>query len=160
MTGPGAGIYAPVVEAMRVYIDHVNAKGGVNGKPIKLIVLDDGAEPSRAAANAKKLTQDNVLMLVNSSLSSTYAPMVVESKRANIPLFFGGSVCPKETYPPADPLQFCSSAFGANLDSQGALGIREGAGQGAGAHRLRGDGDPDLARRDRLRRGPGRRRWA
>ena len=123
MTGPGAGIYAPVVEAMRVYIDHVNAKGGVNGKPIKLIVLDDGAEPSRAAANAKKLTQDNVLMLVNSSLSSTYAPMVVESKRANIPLFFGGSVCPKETYPPADPLQFCSSAFGANLDSQGALGF-------------------------------------
>jgi len=123
MTGPGAGIYAPVVEAMRVYIDHVNAKGGVNGKPIKLIVLDDGAEPSRAAANAKKLTQDNVLMLVNSSLSSTYAPMVVESRRAKVPLFFGGSVCPKETYPPADPLQFCSSAFGANLDSQGALGF-------------------------------------
>ena len=123
MTGPGAGIYAPVVEAMRIYIDHVNAKGGVNGKQVKLIVLDDGAEPSRAAANAKKLTQDNVLMLVNSSLSSTYAPMVAESKRANIPLFFGGSVCPKETYPPADPLQFCSSAFGANLDSQGALGF-------------------------------------
>jgi branched-chain amino acid transport system substrate-binding protein len=123
MTGPGAGIYAPVVEAMRVYIDHVNARGGVNGRPIKLIVLDDGAEPSRAAANAKKLTQDNVLMLVNSSLSSTYAPMVVESRRANVPLFFGGSVCPKETYPPADPLQFCSSAFGANLDSQGALGF-------------------------------------
>ncbi len=121
MTGPGAGIYAPVVEAMRTYIDNVNARGGVNGKPIKLIVLDDGAEPSRAAANAKKLTQDNVLLLINSSLSSTYAPMVVESKRANVPLFFGGSVCPKETYPPADPLQFCSSAFGANLDSQGAL---------------------------------------
>jgi ABC-type branched-subunit amino acid transport system substrate-binding protein len=121
MTGPGAGIYAPVVEAMRIYIDHVNSRGGVNGKQVRLVVLDDGAEPSRAAANAKKLTQDNVLMLVNSSLSSTYAPMVAESKRANIPLYFAGSVCPKETYPPADPLQFCSSAFGANLDSQGAL---------------------------------------
>jgi ABC-type branched-subunit amino acid transport system substrate-binding protein len=121
MTGPGAGIYAPVVEAMRIYIDHVNSRGGINGKQVRLVVLDDGAEPSRAAANAKKLTQDNVLMLVNSSLSSTYAPMVAESKRANIPLYFAGSVCPKETYPPADPLQFCSSAFGANLDSQGAL---------------------------------------
>jgi len=121
MTGPGAGIYAPVVEAMRIYIDHVNSRGGINGKQVRLVVLDDGAEPSRAAANAKRLTQDNVLMLVNSSLSSTYAPMVAESKRANVPLFFAGSVCPKETYPPADPLQFCSSAFGANLDSQGAL---------------------------------------
>jgi len=122
MTGPGAGIYAPVVEAMKAYLDHVNAKGGVNGKPIRLIVQDDGAEPSKAAANAKKLlSQDKVVLLINTSLSSTYAPMVAEAKRADVPLYFGGSVCPKETYPPADPLQFCSSAFGANLDSQGSL---------------------------------------
>ena len=124
MTGPGAATYAPVVDAMKAYIDHVNAKGGVNGRQIRLIVQDDGAEPSKAAANAKKLlAQDNVVLLINTSLSSTYAPMVSESKRANVPLYFGGSVCPKDTYPPADPLQFCSSAFGANLDSQGALGF-------------------------------------
>ena len=124
MTGPGAATYAPVVDAIKAYIDHVNEKGGVNGRQIRLIVQDDGAEPSKAAANAKKLlAQDNVVLLINTSLSSTYAPMVSESKRANVPLYFGGSVCPKDTYPPADPLQFCSSAFGANLDSQGALGF-------------------------------------
>lgn len=124
MTGPGAATYAPVVDAMRAYLDHVNGRGGVNGKPVRLIVQDDGAEPSRAAANAKKLlAQDKVLMLINTSLSSTYAPLVSEAKRANVPLYFGGSVCPKDTYPPADPLQFCSSAFGANLDSQGSLGF-------------------------------------
>ena len=122
MTGPGAGIYAPVVDAMKAYLDHVNAKGGVNGRQIRLIVQDDGAEPSRAAANAKKLlAQDKVVILINTSLSSTYAPMISEAKRAEVPLYFGGSVCPKETYPPADPLLFCSSAFGANLDSQGSL---------------------------------------
>jgi ABC-type branched-subunit amino acid transport system substrate-binding protein len=127
MTGPGAATYAPVVDAMKGYIDHVNANGGVNGKPIRLIVQDDAAEPSRAAANAKKLlSQDNVVMLINTSLSSTYAPMVSEAKRANVPLYFGGSVCPKDTYPPADPLQFCSSAFGANLDSQGSLAFIKG----------------------------------
>jgi ABC-type branched-subunit amino acid transport system substrate-binding protein len=121
MTGPGAGTYAPVIEAMRAYLDHVNAKGGINGKPVRLIVQDDGAEPSRAAANAKKLLSDNVLMLINTSLSSTYAPMIAEAKRAGVPLYFAGSVCPKETYPPADPLLFCSTAFGANLDSQATL---------------------------------------
>ena len=122
MTGPGAAIYAPVVDAMKAYVEHVNRQGGVNGKPIRLVVQDDGAEPSKAAANAKKLlTQDNVVLLINTSLSSTYAPMVAEAKRANVPLYFGGSVCPKDTYPPADPLQFCSSAFGANLDSQASL---------------------------------------
>jgi ABC-type branched-subunit amino acid transport system substrate-binding protein len=122
MTGPGAGIYAPVVDAMKAYLEHVNAKGGVNGRPVRLIVQDDGAEPSKAAANAKKLlAQDKVLILINTSLSSTYAPMVAEARRANVPLYFGGSVCPKDTFPPADPLQFCSTAFGANLDSQAAL---------------------------------------
>jgi len=123
MTGPGAATYAPVIEAMKAYLDHVNEKGGINGRPVRLIVQDDGAEPSRAAANAKKLLSDNVLMLINTSLSSTYAPMIAEAKRANVPLYFAGSVCPKETYPPADPLLFCSTAFGATLDSQAALGF-------------------------------------
>jgi len=122
MTGPAAATYAPVVESMKAYLEHLNAKGGIRGKPVKLVVLDDSAQPSRAAVNAKGLlTEDKVVLLMNSSLSSTFAPMVAEAKRANVPLYFAGSVCPKETYPPADPLQFCSTAFGANLDSQAAL---------------------------------------
>ncbi len=83
LTGPPASTYAPAVEALRIYIDRVNAAGGVNGKKIKLVIEDDGAQPSKAAANAKKLiTQDNVVLMVNASLSSTYAPVVAEAKRA------------------------------------------------------------------------------
>jgi len=122
MTGPVASNYAPVVEAMKAYLEHINARGGINGRKVRVVVLDDQAQPSRAATNAKQLLeQDKVAMLLNVSLSSTYAPMIAESKRAGIPLYFAGAVCPKETYPPADPLQFCSTAFGANLDSQAAL---------------------------------------
>ncbi|MGH8667826.1 MAG: ABC transporter substrate-binding protein [Burkholderiales bacterium] len=122
MTGPVASNYAPVVEAMKAYLEHLNERGGINGKPVRVIVLDDQAQPSRAATNAKQLlTQEKVLIMLNASLSSTYAPMVAESRRAGVPLYFAGSVCPKDTYPPADPLQFCSTAFGANLDSQAAL---------------------------------------
>lgn len=122
MTGPAASTYAPVIEAMKAYLEHVNSKGGINGKPVRVIVQDNQAEPSKAAADAKKLlSQDKVILLVNTSLSSTYAPMVAEARRANVPLYYAGAVCPKDTYPPADPLQFCSTAFGANLDSQAAL---------------------------------------
>jgi ABC-type branched-subunit amino acid transport system substrate-binding protein len=121
MTGPAAATYAPVIEAMKAYLDHVNAKGGINGKPVRLIIADDAAEPSRAGANAKRLISEKALMVVNSSLSSTFAPILAETKRAGIPLYYAGAVCPKETYPPADPLQFCSTAFGATLDSQAAL---------------------------------------
>lgn len=122
MTGPAAAIYAPVVDAMKGYLDHVNGKGGIHGRPVRLVVLDDSGEPSRAAANAKRLlAEDKVLLVVNSSLSSTYAPVLAETRRAGVPLYFAGAVCPKETYPPADPLQFCSTGFGATLDSQAAL---------------------------------------
>lgn len=121
MTGPAAATYAPVIEAMKAYLDHVNAQGGINGKPVRLVIADDAAEPSRAGANAKRLISEKALMVVNSSLSSTFAPILAETKRANVPLYFAGAVCPKETYPPADPLQFCSTAFGATLDSQAAL---------------------------------------
>jgi branched-chain amino acid transport system substrate-binding protein len=128
MTGPGAATYAPVVEAMQAYLAHVNEKGGINGKPVRVIVQDNQAEPSKAAADAKKLlSQDKVILLINTSLSSTYAPMVAEAKRANVPLYYAGAVCPKDTYPPADPVQFCSTAFGANLDSQASLAFIKGA---------------------------------
>src|SRR3990170_5551707 len=79
LTGPPASTYAPAVDALRIYIDRVNAAGGVNGKKINLVIEDDGAQPSKAAANTKKLiTQENAVLVVNASLSSTYAPMIAE----------------------------------------------------------------------------------
>jgi branched-chain amino acid transport system substrate-binding protein len=124
LTGAPASTYAPAVDALRIYIERVNAAGGVNGKKINLILQDDSAEPGKAAANAKKLiTQDNVVLMLNASLSSTYAPVVAEAKRAGVPLLFASSVCPKDVYPPADALQFCTTAFAANYDSRAVLGF-------------------------------------
>lgn len=124
LTGPPASTYAPAVEALNIYIDRVNAAGGVNGKPIRLVVLDDGAQPSKAATNAKQLlAQSNVVLMLNASLSSTYAPVIAETGRAGVPLLFASAVCPKEAFPPADPLQFCTTGFGANYDSRAALGF-------------------------------------
>ena len=122
LTGPPASTNAPPIEGLRLYVERLNAAGGVNGKKITLIVLDDQAEPSKAAANAKRLlTQDNVSLLILSSLSSTYAPVVAESKRANVPLMFMGAVCPKEVYPPAEALEFCTTAYAGGYDSRATL---------------------------------------
>jgi len=122
LTGPPASTYAPAVDALRIYIDRVNAAGGVNGKQIKLMIEDDGAQPSKAAANTKKLiTQDNVVLMVNASLSSTYAPVIAESKSANVPLLFASGVCPQSVYPPADPLQFCTTGYASQFDSRATL---------------------------------------
>jgi len=122
VTGRGSDTYAPVVDALKIYFDQVNAKGGINGKPVRLVIQDNQSEPSKAAADVKKLlSQDKALVVLNTSLSSTYAPMISETKRAGVPIFFAGSVCPTEVYPKADPLQFCSTAFGARYDSRFAM---------------------------------------
>jgi branched-chain amino acid transport system substrate-binding protein len=122
LTGPSASTNGPPIEGLRIYVDRLNAAGGVNGRKIQLITLDDQGEPSKAATNAKRLlTQDNVGLLMISSLSSTYAPVVAESKRANVPLMFMGAVCPKEVFPPAEALEFCTTAYGSGYDSRATL---------------------------------------
>ncbi len=122
LTGPPSSTYAPAVEALRIYIDRVNAVGGINGKKIKLVIEDNSAEPSKAAANAKKmLSEDNPVLLLDASLSSTYAPVIAEAKNAGVPLMFASSVCPKDVYPPAKEGEFCTTAFAATYDSRAAL---------------------------------------
>jgi ABC-type branched-subunit amino acid transport system substrate-binding protein len=122
LTGPPSSTYASAIEALRIYVDRLNAAGGVNGKKIKLAVEDDSAQPSKAAANAKKiLSEDNLVLLLNASLSSTYAPVIAEAKNAGVPLMFASSVCPKDVYPPAQAGEFCTTAFAATYDSRAAL---------------------------------------
>ncbi len=63
-TGPvGAGV-KETTEGAKLYIDAVNAKGGVNGQKIELISVDDKFEPKLAAENARKLVEEqNVVAL-------------------------------------------------------------------------------------------------
>ena len=63
-TGPvGAGV-KETTEGAKLYLDAINARGGVNGQKIELISMDDKFEPKLAAENARKLIEDqNVLAL-------------------------------------------------------------------------------------------------
>jgi len=63
-TGTAAASVNETAEGAKLYIEAVNAKGGVGGQLIELISLDDKFEPPLAAANAKKLiTERNVVAL-------------------------------------------------------------------------------------------------
>ena len=57
-TGPvGAGV-KETTDGAKLYIDAINARGGVNGQKIELISLDDKFEPKLAAENARKLIEE------------------------------------------------------------------------------------------------------
>lgn len=122
ITGRASGTYAPTYEAYKVYFKRINDAGGINGHPVEIGYEDDRGEPQRAAAGAKKLGETNILIVV-ASTSATYKPFMTEAETRKMPLLFGGGVCPKEAYPPAHPLVFCSTSFGTKSDSRFALGF-------------------------------------
>jgi ABC-type branched-subunit amino acid transport system substrate-binding protein len=62
-SGPVAAGVKETTEGAKLYIDTVNAKGGINGQKIELISLDDKFEPKLAAENAQKLIDQNVVAL-------------------------------------------------------------------------------------------------
>src|SRR5499426_671218 len=120
ITGPASSTYAPTYEAYKAYFKRVNDAGGINGQKVEIAYEDDRGEPQRAAANAKKLAEASILM-VNASTSATYKPFMTESETEKLPLLFGGGVCPREAFPPASPLIFCSTSFGSKWDSRFTL---------------------------------------
>jgi len=64
-SGP-ASAYGIIGEGASAYFKFLNAKGGVGGRKIKFITLDDGYEPPKALQNARRLIQqERVFALFN-----------------------------------------------------------------------------------------------
>ena len=63
-TGTVAGGVKESTDGAKLYLDFVNKNGGVNGRRIELLSMDDAFDPKRAAANAKVLIEEkNVFAL-------------------------------------------------------------------------------------------------
>jgi ABC-type branched-subunit amino acid transport system substrate-binding protein len=63
LTGPGSALAVPFQQGAKLYFDRVNAAGGVNGRQIELVTLDDRGNPQTTVANTKKLLEQGVLSL-------------------------------------------------------------------------------------------------
>lgn len=48
LTGPGAGLGQPERNGILLAEKDINEKGGVNGRPIKILIEDDGSKPDNA----------------------------------------------------------------------------------------------------------------
>jgi len=64
-SGP-ASAYGTIGKSISAYIEKVNAEGGIGGRKIKLITLDDAYNPSKTVEQARKLVEeDEVLFIFN-----------------------------------------------------------------------------------------------
>lgn len=64
LSGPLAELGMEATAGAKAYFDYVNAQGGIHGRRIRLISLDDGYNPQKAVMNVKQLIEkDQVLSL-------------------------------------------------------------------------------------------------
>jgi branched-chain amino acid transport system substrate-binding protein len=65
-SGSEAASIGGVSQTLQAWQDYTNANGGINGHPVKLIVLDDGGNATTSARDARELVeQDHVVAIVS-----------------------------------------------------------------------------------------------
>jgi branched-chain amino acid transport system substrate-binding protein len=70
------------------YFDHVNARGGVAGRKIRLLSLDDAYSVDKAKANTDQLlNKDKVLALFGYTWTNTVKATIPLAEAAQVPLF-------------------------------------------------------------------------
>jgi branched-chain amino acid transport system substrate-binding protein len=86
----------------QIFVDEINAKGGINGRPIQLIHVDDESKPDQTVTAAKRLIQqDNVVAVVGPVSQVVTAAALPTFSERKIPTLNCGCV-----FGPMEPYQF------------------------------------------------------
>ena len=85
-SGPAAFLGDPEKKVLELYVDKINAAGGINGRPLELIVYDDGGRADKALSFAKRLlSNDRVDVIVGGSTTATTMASIKLIDRAGVP---------------------------------------------------------------------------
>jgi len=86
--GPNAFLGTEFHKGAKLYFEEVNRKGGVYGKTIERIVLDDGYEPERTIPNTKKLIKEEKVDYLFGYIGTPTTVSILDMiEKEKIPLF-------------------------------------------------------------------------
>jgi branched-chain amino acid transport system substrate-binding protein len=86
VTGPAAFLGDPEQKTLELYVEKLNAAGGVLGRKLALVAYDDGGDAEKARTFAKRLIeQDKVDFIVGGSTTGTTMAAVPLVEAAQIP---------------------------------------------------------------------------
>ncbi|MBI5256568.1 MAG: ABC transporter substrate-binding protein [Burkholderiales bacterium] len=87
-SGAFASQAAAYRDGARAYFAHVNAQGGVHGRKIRLVSLDDGYRVEQALANTEQLIRrEQVFALFNYTWTNTVKAVIPVAEREGVPMF-------------------------------------------------------------------------
>ena len=86
VTGPAAFLGDPEQKTLEMYIERINAAGGVTGRKLQLVVYDDGGDADKARTFTKRLLeQDKVDVIIGGSTTGTTMAAVPLVEQAQVP---------------------------------------------------------------------------
>ncbi len=86
ITGPASFLGDPEDKTLRMYVDKINAAGGVNGEQLELVVYDSEGDANKARTLATRLIEDDgIVAMVGGSTTGTTMAMVPLFEEAEIP---------------------------------------------------------------------------
>lgn len=86
VSGPAAFLGDPELKTLQLYIEDLNKKGGVLGRPLELVHYDDGSDASKANGFAKRLIEDDkVDILIGGTTTGATMSMAPLVEKATIP---------------------------------------------------------------------------
>lgn len=93
LSGPVAFIGTPMLATLQAQVDYINeVEGGVNGRPIELIVEDDGGDAARATSALRGLDDQGVSAILGVPLASAIASAAPAAEELEITLLTIGAV--------------------------------------------------------------------
>jgi branched-chain amino acid transport system substrate-binding protein len=85
-TGPAAFLGDPEAKTLKLTVDEINAKGGLLGRPLELVLYDDGGDANKARTFATRLVEDDgVVAMVGGTTTGTTMAMIPVFEDAEIP---------------------------------------------------------------------------
>lgn len=86
VTGPAAFLGDPEQKTLELYVKKINEAGGVLGRPLELVVYDDGGDASKARTFAQRLVEeDEVVAMVGGTSTGATMAMIPVFEDAEVP---------------------------------------------------------------------------
>lgn len=83
-SGPGSVFAAAAENLASMAVEEVNAEGGVRGRPLRLVVGDDGTDPATGAAEAWRLVREGCRTVLATTTSATFARVAAELRPSGV----------------------------------------------------------------------------
>ncbi|MDO3377238.1 ABC transporter substrate-binding protein [Geoalkalibacter halelectricus] len=88
LSGPTGELGTAMRDGVLLGLERINREGGVNGRTLDLVVLDDGYEPARTAPNMRRLIEEEQVLAVIGNVGTPTAIASLPLVREHGLLFF------------------------------------------------------------------------